>query len=621
MSKGHLVKHQNDYGRTLKCHNFRDQDKIGRTFVFAIIWMALNDIEDDIQISDLLRFIKESHLKYNNISSYLPANIDCSHAISDFRKSAIECESHYRLRQKALAVAKVIHMRTMKVPDLVKLCERYVKELCLPSGIINIIGNLIDFNPPRMRLKYKNARTVPNYEGRAMAYILFVLKLLFGLDGDREQRISDSAKKINATLAYDNEAKHNELFVWTEWVEYIEMRSVILSQCHYPTAIHLDPKAPVHPDLYVSYIKKTNEDNAYRETFRKTEMENLHIIFEKLIQLHEPKETERSISFPPTTTPFSTYFEQILKSEFIKTQVKVPDFMYVDHEARDIHSFLNCKDLKKNVHKLGFNLRAHKIGYNKNMTFVPLPVSNQSATRQYCKFNFDIKVRQWRDLIAPTDECSKENINEDFNEVMTHEINDHLKSLETNKSNKKTEMSKLRDQSKASSAEDHMEHSPDMFSIPSYQYFDEQERDIDDDCILSEPRRNLESLLNVVEDSSSEEDSETSPDESDNNIDFSHSNFDYWIFMENINLMTNTSFEDTLMTLPTSFQWLLKQCAMQLHMNVKDLYIELLAIENQFRYILEPIHIMESCIKYRTLTKNGLPLRLLTAVNHLKQIW
>jgi TATA box-binding protein-associated factor RNA polymerase I subunit B len=51
-------------------------------------------------------------------------------------------------------------------------------------------------SPPLMKL-HKSARHFPNYEGRAMAFIIFVLKLLFGLDGKTEYEISKVTKKLN----------------------------------------------------------------------------------------------------------------------------------------------------------------------------------------------------------------------------------------------------------------------------------------------------------------------------------------------------------------------------------------------------------------------------------------
>lgn len=52
------------------------------------------------------------------------------------------------------------------------------------------------FSPPLV--KFNKSRThFLNYEGRAMAFIIFVLKLLLGLDGKTEYEISVVTKKLN----------------------------------------------------------------------------------------------------------------------------------------------------------------------------------------------------------------------------------------------------------------------------------------------------------------------------------------------------------------------------------------------------------------------------------------
>lgn len=44
------------------------------------------------------------------------------------------------------------------------------------------------------------SRSIPNYEARAMALIIFTLKMLFGLDGKTEVVLSNYARKINRYL-------------------------------------------------------------------------------------------------------------------------------------------------------------------------------------------------------------------------------------------------------------------------------------------------------------------------------------------------------------------------------------------------------------------------------------
>lgn len=161
MTREHVMEHQNDFGRKLKCHNIKDKEVMGRSFIFAMLWLALNQIGDSVQISDLIRYAKESHIKLNNISSFLPPNVDAKVAVNHFRKSSNDALTHVWLRTKALTIARVIGIRNVEQPDLIMLCERYCNDLCLPLQINDMIKRLIAFHPPQMKMS-ENGHTITN---------------------------------------------------------------------------------------------------------------------------------------------------------------------------------------------------------------------------------------------------------------------------------------------------------------------------------------------------------------------------------------------------------------------------------------------------------------------------
>jgi len=66
----------------------------------------------------------------------------------------------------------------------------------LVAEIVKYVERVMTFSPPP--LKFNKSRThFLNYEGRAMAYVIFVLKLLLGLDGKTEYEISVVTKELN----------------------------------------------------------------------------------------------------------------------------------------------------------------------------------------------------------------------------------------------------------------------------------------------------------------------------------------------------------------------------------------------------------------------------------------
>lgn len=634
MTRDHLMEHQRDIAKKLKCHKkYCENDQIGRPFVYALLWCALNHIGDDLQLGDMIRYTKESHIKLNNISSLLPANVDTKQAVNHFRRSSRDYLQHFAIRRKAFAVAQTIKLRTIKMPDLSKLCARYVKELCLPSIVGEMVNKLLAFYPPQMKKSSKFPAAVPNFEGRAMAYILFVMKLFFGLDDEREQKISKAAQAVNGKME-QLELKHKALFVWSEWVEYIDMRNVILSQCHYPTAMHIDPNAKIPVDLYVDFLKRANEDSMCSEKFRKKEMENIRVVFEQVLKLHkdtEPKST--SMHFPASLTPFSSYLNQINCIESIKSQIYIPEFMNVNHESRDFLAFLKPINLRRAFNDAGHKLDVYQIGQSENVQFVPITFDN-GRIMENVRFSFGITKDDWiRSMHEHDAEREAENAKTHtmYSEEARAAVDMHLRKLRTKEANavkvKKIVANPPTKLQQATSVLDSSDAvSISISDIPSYKYFDEDEKDIIDEFILNEPRRNLDHPPNILDYCSSNESADSSDDETplsslldENHIEFIISNYDYWITLENLYYLTNKSFDEKSKHLPKSFQWLLKQCALHLHQLPKDLYIELMAIENIYRFVLKPTFKMDNCFKYRDAGK--LSGNLGGAVEWLRRIW
>lgn len=85
MDVKHLARHENDAEGILQCHNLPKATAIGRASnqltvmsikqIYAILGVALNLVGDDIQLSDLVRFIYEGHLGWKNVLMYFPDNI------------------------------------------------------------------------------------------------------------------------------------------------------------------------------------------------------------------------------------------------------------------------------------------------------------------------------------------------------------------------------------------------------------------------------------------------------------------------------------------------------------------------------------------------------------------
>lgn len=638
MTREHMLLHQNDVGKKLRCHSQRPnaEDKLGRPFVYAIIWLALNQIDDDLQFSDLIRFGRESHIKINNVSTYFPPNVDLKHAVYVYRQGGRDQQKYMPLRRKAYEIARTVRLRQLKVPDLGRLCERYCKELSLPPALADMAKKLIAFHPPRMRMSRKGAfqGAVPNFEGRAMAYIIFLFKLIFGLDDDREHRMSQSAHKINERIA-SSDIKRSPLFVWTEWRHYIEMRNHFLSQCHLPTAFHIDPSAHHPVDLYVEFVKQANEDSLFTEPYKRKEMENIRSIFEQIVKLNNASSVQSNNSrhFAPSLTPFSSYFSQILTDEALISNLELPEYMHVRHDEHDIFSFVKPAKLRRAFEEANQRLEIYQIEHNKSVIFKPFSSDINFFRKLSFRFEFGLSTEEWLSELEHAEKQRQEEYESqrmEYDEcarTMTHLHIDRIRQKEVQVLREKRKT--IRPSPLAGGSVNTGDAISDTISeIPSYKYFDEEEKDITADVLLSEPRRNLDFQPTIVDYSSDEESNDSSDDETplsslvgENGLELLVSNFNYWISMESIShlAIVRSSFVQKAKKLPKSFQWLLEQCALHLNMDTLELYTELLAIESQFRYKLKPTFKMNNCYRFREAMKLPKPLRY--AVQTLDSIW
>lgn len=228
INRHHLHKHSLDFGSDLKCHklSYRKISHKHRTSpyilslnkIYSILYLALLIIKDKIQLGDILRFMKEGYLTFNNYNNLLPDDFtEKKYNFKNGKKNIMFTNSN--LRQSTTQIAKFLKVDWFLVcPNLIELCERYCKELNLPEAICDCVKNIISRTNIKM-LFCNYSDKVPNYEGRVLSIIIFVLKLLFGLDDVTELYLGDFAKKLN---------KSSQFFMFdiVEWLKYIEGRAL-----------------------------------------------------------------------------------------------------------------------------------------------------------------------------------------------------------------------------------------------------------------------------------------------------------------------------------------------------------------------------------------------------------
>lgn len=203
-SRGIDVKTNDDGEIDPKMSKFYDQRHCllvlsGKTILF-IIYCALNICGSTIQLSDLLRFARDGHLSYYNIRKLLPERLEDNKLSLTKYHSLCYTTNFSMLAYLEKFLYNFPHIKnSLKVPNLMALVHRYIDDMNLPCCLAYYIEKLMEILPSN--LKY-NSIKIPNYEGRAMAYILFTIKLIFGLDGYREKEISNSLPTINFQVVF-----------------------------------------------------------------------------------------------------------------------------------------------------------------------------------------------------------------------------------------------------------------------------------------------------------------------------------------------------------------------------------------------------------------------------------
>lgn len=231
------------------------------------------------------------------------------------------------------------------------LVRRYLKDLSLPDELGDYIDRLINFHPPVMKFLIYH----PNYEARAMAYIVFILKLLFGIDGYRELEISKSAQKLNKKLKM--KGIKSEVFVYEEWREYIAYRNVILSKYYFPFLIASSDGQYQGNKPYKAFLAMLDrvKQDAFRQKSKSKTKVNIHELKKdekiknsinlanKLFMLHGGDDDEYNLNFDFTFTPLYDAMEAIIESKIDEKLNK--KIIEVNHRERHCGFFLNPKEM------------------------------------------------------------------------------------------------------------------------------------------------------------------------------------------------------------------------------------------------------------------------------------
>ncbi|XP_052744873.1 TATA box-binding protein-associated factor RNA polymerase I subunit B isoform X2 [Bicyclus anynana] len=217
-----------------------DINTITKGMLLSILYVALNLDKSHIQLGHLFQFIREGRLSVYNCSKFVPKELSAKLIPNWYNFNLCSNESTNRsIRAYAMTLFKRLQLGVPLVPDLNKIIDNFIQELCLPNDFKDLVLSLIDLLPCTFlemdKISMKYYIYTPDYETECMSYILLALKLCFGLDCDYEVRLSDAVDKINTERDYLKSYKlgmyaepTDRLFSFHEWYMFMQFRKIIL---------------------------------------------------------------------------------------------------------------------------------------------------------------------------------------------------------------------------------------------------------------------------------------------------------------------------------------------------------------------------------------------------------
>ncbi|XP_041985242.1 uncharacterized protein LOC121737648 [Aricia agestis] len=358
-----------------------DMTTINKTSLIAILYIALNLDRSDIQLYHLFLFIKEGRLSINDCIKFIPVEINRK-VIPNWH-SFTACTSIFTkryVRQVAMNYFKHLKLGVPIVPNLTKMLDNLIRELCLPLDFKDFVLSLTYLMPcEHLQIDERSLKSlvrVPNYEEIIMSYLLLGIKICFGLDDEYEVKLSDEIDALNRkenhlksyNLGFHPEPS-NRHFSFRDWYNFLCLRRTMISKYN----IHLAQKLNLPVDDYELVEQAPRKSNKKLELSFDVAMDILGKIKEENI----PKVIKND-EFPPSLTPFATYLEVIgqfiqdpemklqLCEDFsqysIKYALKSPELCYVNtHE-------LGVSKSNKTINKYIVGLESNPS--NKQMVYV-----------------------------------------------------------------------------------------------------------------------------------------------------------------------------------------------------------------------------------------------------------
>ncbi|XP_044753545.1 TATA box-binding protein-associated factor RNA polymerase I subunit B [Coccinella septempunctata] len=370
-SKRHLKKHSEDFENNLSCHrnSYSEASKkyqnsshlLSINKIYSILYLGLLLTKSKIQLADMLRFIREGHLSFNSFKHFFPEEVSDNFLTQTApRKSCLTSAS---LRESTLHMAKFLDVLAyLEVQNLALLIERFCSELNLPRIIeIRALNSLV-ITLPKMKID-ENTKVIPNYEGRALSFILFQLKVFFSIDGKTEKYLSENASTLN------NADMELNMFDFMKWLQYIDYRKHALKTNHFPTEFSENKKFK-NSGAFVKFLINKNPEYEKDDIDNKTSVKGQDCR-QLLIKLKDRQSNiEDAIYFKPSFTPSKDYVKTLLddycihgeeEKNILKRSFQDCNLDFILNPSKYINLLGKGKKVEIKLGGINENIKQHKL--------------------------------------------------------------------------------------------------------------------------------------------------------------------------------------------------------------------------------------------------------------------
>ncbi|GJQ86862.1 hypothetical protein Trydic_g19530 [Trypoxylus dichotomus] len=438
MSKNHFRDHCRDVNSTLTCHKLSHKLLAGsythspfvitRTRIYALLYLGLLINKSEIQLGDMLRYVREGHLSYHHCNHFFPEQVvENDLNVCTFNYGQVPMFST-SLRSSAMGIASLINVKKyLPMQNLVELSERYCKELNLPDEVHHYVINLISKSQPKLSI-YGNAKTIPNYEGRVMSLIIFVLKLLFCLDDCTEFDLSNLADALEEHLPIKGQRRFN----FMTWLKHIEYRKLVLHENHFPTQYLNDNYQ--NTESFVGFLNWVNEKVVGGEKLPL----DMGMIKKQIDVLKDTANySAEKFTFKYNLTPFRNYTRQLVHSQRMEQRGYFEDLLSLDFSL-DTLEYLHHVKTYKEVLLPNVELEYKHGGKNDDIKFVHLFNKEGERFRIMRREKKEVKVTFAKtDLhkkIVKHDPVTGKRFRKDPQQILENFINQHGNTYDKNKS-------------------------------------------------------------------------------------------------------------------------------------------------------------------------------------------